>query len=73
MDILEKMTPLERARKHEDKIVYCDECPKLAAIKGTHYCEESGKIILPMFLGHGEGNGPSMGCSMMKWKFEKEG
>jgi hypothetical protein len=65
------MTPLERAREREGKISYCDECNKLVEIRGTFYCEESGKIILPMFLEHGEGGGLSMGCSVMKWKFER--
>lgn len=67
------MTPLERARQNEGKIFYCDECDKLVEIRGTFYCEESGKIILPMFLERGQGNGPSFGCSMMKWKFDGKG
>jgi hypothetical protein len=65
------MTPLEMARQNEGKIFCCGECDKLVEIKGVFYCEESGKIILPMFIERGEGNGPSMGCSVMKWKFER--
>lgn len=68
-----KMTPLEYARAREGKIKYCDECPRLVIIENVHYCEETGKLILPMFLEHREGMGPCMGCSMMRWKFEKIG
>jgi hypothetical protein len=62
------MTPLEKARAIKG-VNACIECEKCVTIRGTYYCEESGKILLPMFTEHGA----AMGCSIMKWKFERNG
>ena len=63
------MTPLEIAKGKNGKIEWCEQCPKLEIVNETLFCGESGKVLLPVFAKRQtQGNGPMMGCSMMKWK-----
>ena len=66
------MTPLEIVKKRTERVEYCSQCPKLEIINNTHFCGESGKILLPQFVYPHEGNGATYNCSMMAWKGVKE-
>ena len=43
------MTPLEKARKEENKI-QCKTCKNCLLLNNIYYCEVSGKMIIPYTL-----------------------